>query len=386
MVVAGQILEVARNPVRLTKSRCRLEHPREFPEVADQRAFLVVGQQIQMRGVRRDAEVCGVARERRQPGMRVLHVVHRVLVAGRGPQLQVDVDRGVHRAADQRVPGGVDTDRLDQVVEGDDGAGPLAHPHRLAVTDQVDHLPDQYLDGVGIVAERRGGGLEPGDVAVVVGAEHVDAQVEAALALVQEVGEVTGDVGGLTVALDDDAVLVVAEVGGAQPHRPVFFVDAAGVAQLGDRLLDPTGGVHRVFVGVDVEVGAELVQRFLDVVEHQVDPDGAERLAHLGVGQAQRVRILGQHLGGDVADVGAGVAVLGGRLALGGGDQRVGEPVDLRAVIVEVVLAYHLGALGAQQPAQRVADRGPARATDVDGAGGVGGDELEVDLGPVQRL
>ena len=79
------------------------------------------------------------------------------------------------------VPGGVDADGLDEVVEGDDGAGPLAHPHRLAVADQVDHLADQHLDGVGVVAERGGGGLEPGDVAVVVGAEHVDAQVEAAL-------------------------------------------------------------------------------------------------------------------------------------------------------------------------------------------------------------
>ena len=91
----------------------------------------------------------------------------------------------VHRGADQRIPGGVDADGLDEVVERDDGAGALAHPDRLTVADQVDHLPDQHLDGVGVVAERGGDGLEPGDVAVVVGAEHVDAQVESALALVQ---------------------------------------------------------------------------------------------------------------------------------------------------------------------------------------------------------
>ena len=77
----------------------------------------------------------------------------------------------------------------------DHGAGPLAHPQRLAVADQVDHLPDQHLDHGRVVAERGGGRLEPGDVAVVVGAEHVDAQVEAAGPLVQEVGEVAGDVG-----------------------------------------------------------------------------------------------------------------------------------------------------------------------------------------------
>ena len=33
--------------------------------------------------------------------------------------------------AHQRVAGGVDADRLDQVVERDDGAGALAHPQRL---------------------------------------------------------------------------------------------------------------------------------------------------------------------------------------------------------------------------------------------------------------
>ena len=42
---------------------------------------------------------------------------------------------------------------VDEVVERDHGAGPLAHPHRLAVADEVDHLADEDLDGVGIVTE-----------------------------------------------------------------------------------------------------------------------------------------------------------------------------------------------------------------------------------------
>ena len=144
--------------------------------------------------------------------------------------------------------------------------------------------------------------------------------------------------------------------------------------------------VHRVFVGVDVEVGAEVVQRLLDVGEHQVDADGAERLAHLVVGQAQRVGFLGEHLGGDLFDVVARVAVVRRGFALGGGDQGVGEPVDLGAVVVEVVLAHDMGALGGQQPAERVADGGPAGAADVDGPGRVGGDELQVDVLALERL
>ena len=91
-------------------------------------------------------------------------------------------------------------------------------------------------------------------------------------------------------------------------------------------------------------------------------------------------------LRGDVGDVAARVAVFRGGLALGGGDQRVGEPVDLGAVVVEVVLAHHVGALRGEQPAQRVADGGPAGAADVDRPGRVGRDELQVDLVAGQRV
>jgi hypothetical protein len=176
---------------------------------------------------------------------------------------------------------------------------------------------------------------------VVVGTEHVDAQVEAALTLVEVVGDVAGDVGGLAVTLDDDAVLVVAVVGGAQPGRTVLLVDLAVLAQPA-MAWSPAGGVHRVLVGEHVEVGAELVQRGLDLGEHQVDADGAEGLLLL-VGRQDSASGALEHLGGDVVDVVAGVAVLRGRFALGGGDQRAGEAVDLGAVVVEVVLADHLG-------------------------------------------
>ena len=201
---------------------------------------------------------------------------------------------------------------------------------------------------------------------MVVGAEHVDAQIETALALVQVIGEIARDVSVLAVALDHDAVLVVAKSTGAQPGCAVLLVDVAVLAQPCDRLLDATAGVHRLFVGVDVEVGAEVVQRFLDVGEHQVDADPPERLVLFGVGLAQRIGCLLQNLCGDVGDVAARVAVFRSGLTFRGGDQRVGEPVDLGAVVVEVVLAYHVGALRGEQPAQRIANGRPAGAADVD--------------------
>ena len=100
--------------------------------------------------------------------------------------------------------------------------------------------------------------------------------------------------------------------------------------------------------------------------EHQVDADGPERLAHVGVRQAHRIGFFGEHLGGNVVDVVAGITVVGRRLVLRRRDQRVGEPIDLGAVVVEVVLADDIGALSRQQATQRIADSGPAGAADVD--------------------
>ena len=81
----------------------------------------------------------------------------------------------------------------------------------------------------------------------------------------------------------------------------------------------------------------------------------------------------------DVGDVLPRVAVLRRRLAVVAREQAAGETVDLRAVVVEVVLAGDEAALRLEHPGEAVADRRPAHAADVDRAGRVGGDELEVD-------
>ena len=84
---------------------------------------------------------------------------------------------------------------------------------------------------VGVGAERLDRGPHPRDVAVMVGAEHVDQPVEAALELVPVVGDVGGEVGRLAVGADQDPVLVVAELGGAQPERALVAVDVAALAR-----------------------------------------------------------------------------------------------------------------------------------------------------------
>src|SRR5690606_8080428 len=129
-------------------------HGRKLPDGADEVTLPRVIQQTQLdvTGVvgELDTEIGGVTQQRGQPGMGVVHVVDRVLVAVFGQQVEVHVDVGVDRVAGQFVAGRVDTDRVDQVVHRHHGARTLAHPHRLAARDQVDQLADHHLDDLGV--------------------------------------------------------------------------------------------------------------------------------------------------------------------------------------------------------------------------------------------
>ena len=385
MVRPGELLQVAGDPVRVAQLGGLRDDPGEVAELGQQGRLARVVEQRRVEPVlAAHAGVGGVLPDVAGAGVRVLHVEHRVLVAPLDEQVEVEVDHRVHRRAREGVPRGVDADGLHQVLHRHHGAGALGHPDGLAGGHEVDHLPDEDLEvHVRGVAERGAHRHHPADVPVVVGPEHDDHPVEPALALVQVVRQVARDVGGLAVGLDDHPVLVVAEVRGAQPRRAVGLEDVAQLAQAGDGALDRPGLVEGVLVEVHLEVDPEAVQRRLDLAEHELDAACAEDLLRDVVGQGERVRLAclaaaREHGVGDVGDVLAAVAVLRRLLPLGPGEQGPGEPVDLGAVVVEVVLARHLGAARGDQPGEGVADGGPPGATDVDGPGRVRGHELQV--------
>ena len=80
----------------------------------------------------------------------------------------------------------------------------------------MDELVDQHFDPLGVVAEHPGDRPVPLARAVMVGPEHIDRAIEAALELVDEVGDIGRAVGRRAALLrraDQHAVLVVA-VGG----------------------------------------------------------------------------------------------------------------------------------------------------------------------------
>ena len=202
-------------------------HARVLGEGAQQVALALGGQlaRVERVDVDQHPEVGGVAHDAREPRVGVLDVVDRVVVALARHLGDVERERRVDRVADQRVAQRVDADEVDQLAQRDHGAGALGELQLLAVLHDLDELADEHLELLaGGVADAGGHRREPADVAVVVGAEQVDARVEAPLALVDVVGGVGREVGELAVGADEHPVLVVAEVGGAHPGGAVLLV------------------------------------------------------------------------------------------------------------------------------------------------------------------
>ena len=162
--------------------------------------------------------------------MRVLHVVDRigrVLLFSLG---DIEVDGLVGRTREHQIARRVDTDLVDELLERDHLAGALGHADRHAVPEQVDHLADDDF-GLARMAEHVSDRLNALDVAMVIGAEDVDAAVEATVELVFVVGDIGREVSVGTVCLYEHAILVVAEIGRPEPDRAVLLVQIAALAQ-----------------------------------------------------------------------------------------------------------------------------------------------------------
>ena len=252
---------------------------------------------------------------------------------------------------------------------------------------------------------------------MVVGAEHVQRGLEAALELVQEVGDVGGEIGRAAVLADHDAVLFVAEIGGAEPGGAALLVQVAVLAQPVDRVLHGAGFLEIALGEPGVEVHAELGQVVLDVVEDvlagRVEEDAVAVLAQqlagagdqgvevdfavaafrdrrrqavvdLGAREAPLVAVLGAHQPRDVVDVVAAVAVVR-KADVFAAQFQVTQPdadredVHLAAVVVDVVLALHRVAGGRQDAGETRAVGGAAPVADVQRPGRVGRNVLDRD-------
>ena len=135
-----------------------------------------------------------------------------------------------------------------------------------------------------------------------------------------------------------------------------------------------------------VEVDVEFRQRFLNrsklgSVSSLPRTDDGLVVRHLG-----KVREFGEHLFAQVIDITSGVAIFWQLASQGPGQHGLTKDIHLGALVVDVELAFYLGACSAQDPRQRVTKSGPTRVADVEWTGGVSRYELEVDRLPRQGV
>ena len=395
MEQSRQFVGVAGDPVRRAVTGRRRDFLRIIAEFADQvqlKARRQAGQVGPGRTVESDSGFGHLAEDAGDPGVRVLHIVHRVFVRMRFGQVQVKVQLAVERAHDEEIPRRVPADFFDEFAERDALAGPFGHLDQLTALVQRHHLQDQHFQPPGVVAQSSHGGFHAGDVAMVVGAPDVDDFFEAAAEFVVVIGDVGGEVSGNAVVPDNDPVLVVAEIGAAQPERTVLVISVALFPQLraggGHRII----GEQRTLAEPDVEGHAEGFQVFLQRRQFFLQGDLFEDLAPLG-GTDQQIATAGvvdDPLGG-VDDIFAVVAVFRELHSLSqelqiAGFHRSRQIVDLVAGVVDVEFFLDVVAGGAHQVGQGTAEGRAAAVSDMQRAGRVGADELNLDLLPAAGL
>ena len=448
MEVAGELLGKVRQTERSTVASAATDEVGELVELARQGELGRVGQQrvidVLANGLLGDGlhthlggllggNVSGTAQDGAHAGVSVLHVVDRVGVIALLNGLDVEVDHLVGALGDERVASSIGADLVDELLQGHHGALALGHADGLAVAQQVDELAQQNLELAG-VAESVADAADALDIAVVVGAPDVDDVVDA-LELIPVIGNVGSEVGVLAVGLDQDAVLVVAQIGGTEPQGAVLGVEVAHLVELLKSAVDSRGAgglalgvlhVQRALRVPAVEVAVDGVAEVAHVVDHLHIAALTEALhALLRIGLDPLVAVGAPELGSLVDDVVAAVGVLAqglGKVVLVGmglgvlvvlignkgvavGDQNlvslvdihallsddvgklhiaradgVAEGVHLRAVVVDVELTLDVEAGVLHDAAERIAQSGPAAVADVHGADGVGGDELDLGL------
>ena len=139
----GQLAHPRGDLVRRAVGAREREHLGQLVELAEQVELALVHEQRQVdrrQVATLDAGLGRLAPDGVDPRVGVLDVEDRVLVRLRGDQVEVDGLPGVERLQQEREPSDVGADRVDEVVEQHEVAGPLREPHLLAALHERDEL------------------------------------------------------------------------------------------------------------------------------------------------------------------------------------------------------------------------------------------------------
>ena len=80
-----------------------------------------------------------------------------------------------------------------------------------------------------------------------IGAENIDQVIEAALAFVEVISDVGGEVGLVAILANDDAIFLITELSRREPGRAIFDIQHAAFFQHGQRGIDAAGGRQALF-------------------------------------------------------------------------------------------------------------------------------------------
>ncbi len=95
---------------------------------------------------------------------------------------------------------------------------------------------------------------------MVIGTPDVDHAIKTALVFVEVIGDVRGEIGIKPVFALDDAIFLVAEIGGAEPASTVLFVDVTGCVQFFQAASDHTRIEQRIFREPVLKMHAKTIE------------------------------------------------------------------------------------------------------------------------------
>ena len=387
---AGEVVQVKSQAVRFQCAGACLDDLGEPDHALDERYFL---REREHRGVdvavgrNRKSLLQGRPHDARYPGVGILHVIHGVFIRLPLRQVEVEIEMAVgpphHEIVARRVPAHL----VDDLPQGDELAGPRRHGHGLPLPEQAHELDKDDLQRLPLSPEGLDAGMDPWDVAVVIGAPDVDDEVEPAGVLVLMIGDVGGEVGGHVVLPHHHTVLLVAEGRRLEPGGVFRLVDEAPLFQILEEFRHSVVPVEFPLAEVDVEDDAEgpeiVPDAFHDRACRVVREEREDRLLASGV--EITVALLLEDFPGELDDVIAPVTLLR-EIHLDALELKIAvidrppQVVHLLPHVVDVILPCHGIPRRPEDVGHHVPDHGAPGMPYMQGPGGVGAHELHHDL------
>ena len=165
-------------------------------------------------------------------------------------------------------PAGIVADLGAQLPQRHELSFALAHGNLLGAPIQTHELHQIRFQALARLTHGDETGAHARHVPVVVRAEHIDQLRKTALALVQVVSDVRGEIGRLAVLAHHDAVLLIAEALGAKPHGTLFTIQLPLALQTRERPLDGAAVLERALRGPVIKHDAKLGKILADAAQH----------------------------------------------------------------------------------------------------------------------